>query len=99
MDVQYGGELPDRIPSEWRRELEPALSDPERRKLRDAYAALTQGDTIRIAYAPGRGATLSVSGADVLSTDGHELIAAFLEIWLGRTPVSEEVKEKLLEGW
>ena len=93
--VLYGGSLPDQIPSDWRKELQPALTDEQWKQLQSAYAKLRPKDEIRIWYAPGQGTTVSVSGKPVLSVPGQGLMGAFLDIWLGQTPVSEEIKKQL----
>ena len=95
VEVQYNGSLPDEVPSGWRSELDPALNKEQSAKLRSAYAKLEPKDEILITYVPERGTTLRVSGNEVLTNAGYEVMAAFLDIWLGQTPVSEDVKDAL----
>lgn len=95
VDVLYGGDLPD-IPKGWTSELEPALSSGEMQTLRAAYRKLEKGDTIRAAYRPGTGTVVSVGGDVVLSSGGYELMAAFLDIWFGDTPVDDGIKDEFL---
>lgn len=99
VEIEYDGSLPDRIPTEWSRELQPALSRAQQQELRRAYAGLGPGDVIEITYAPGAGTRIVVSGDTVLTDRGYEVMAAFMNIWLGQTPVSEDVKQQLLTGF
>jgi hypothetical protein len=95
IQIRYNGSLPDRIPADWRTELQPALGDQQSTMLRKAYAHLQPNDEIQITYVPDAGTTLSVSGMPVLTEVEYDLMAAFLDIWLGQTPVSEQVKSEL----
>ena len=95
VDVLYGGDLPD-IPKGLTSELEPALPASDTETLRGAYRDLEKGDTIRAAYQPCYGTVISVGGDVVLSSGGYELMAAFLDIWFGDSPVDEGIKEEFL---
>jgi len=85
-----------RIPSEWRTELEPALTQPQQQTLRAAYSRLQSGDTLTISYIPGDGTHVVVNTRTVLQSKGRDLMHAFLDQWLGQDPVSEEIKAALL---
>ncbi len=98
VDILYEGSLPDEIPSDWKRELMPALGPGQQKSLVQAYARLSPRDSIEIRFAPGEGTTVSVSGRRILTDDGFELIAAFLDIWMGQTPVSDDIKDQLIAG-
>jgi hypothetical protein len=85
-----------RIPSEWRRELEPILTQQQQQSLRAAYSRLQAGDTLTISYTPRDGTHVVVNAHTVLESKGRDLIDAFLDQWLGQHPVSEEIKSALL---
>lgn len=95
VDVLYGGDVPD-IPEGWTSELEPVLSEEKMSAVRDAYEGLREGDTVTVAYEPGYGTVVRLGGDVVLSSGGYDLMAAFLDIWFGDTPVSEDIKDEFL---
>lgn len=94
--IRYDGSLPDRIPQAWRSELMPALTEQQQHALRRHYQTLSQGDVITITYAPGTGTVVRVNGTPIFEDTGHEVMAAFLDLWIGRNPVSEDLKQALL---
>jgi hypothetical protein len=98
IDVLYGGRTGHRLPDVWRQELVAVLSEADMKTLRDAYADLAEGDVITIAYAPSEGTAVSIGGDPLLSDPHDELIEAFFDLWFGESPVSEDIKESLLEG-
>lgn len=63
-----------------------------RASLRD----LNTGDTIRITYAPDSGTRILVGDTVVLTDQGDALMRAFLDLWVGRSPVSKELRGSLL---
>lgn len=93
--VLYEGGMPAKVPSDWWQELVPALSPAEEDKLRAAFAKLSSGEDVWITYAPGRGTRMMLGGNVVVSTDNHELMNAVFDLWLGPTPVSQEVHDAL----
>lgn len=94
LNVLYDGSVPD-IPEGWSEELEPALSEQRMSTVRSAYKDLEQGDTVVLAYEPGYGSVLRVNG-DPVASGGYELTAAFMDIWFGDTPVSEDIKSEIM---
>ena len=93
--VQYDGQMPGRVPPEWWRGLGPALTPPQEQRLRETFSRLSAGDDIWITYAPAEGTRMLHAGAAVISTDGDRLMNAILDLWLGPTPVSEDLHETL----
>lgn len=96
VEILYGGDLPEEVPDDWRAELVPATSDGQMAALRDAYADLSEGDVIRIAYAPGAGSTVAVNGRPVVEADGHAIAGAAGALWLGDDPAAPAVRDALL---
>jgi hypothetical protein len=96
--ILYDGSLPDAIPEEWREELMPVLAPGQQQTLRRAFARLRPDDQIAIEYLPKQGTTLKISGREVLADKGGALMGAFLDVWMGQSPVSEDLKRDLMEG-
>ena len=87
--------MPGEIPKKYRRALEAQLDDDAMERLRDAYRLLRPGDTVRIAYLPEHGASLSVNGRAVITTREHRIIEAILFTWADGKPVDEHVRAML----
>jgi hypothetical protein len=98
LDVTYDGKVPDGLPEEWAGRLREEVSREFMRTLRGIYNELRGGDTVRIAYAPGGGTTMTVNGRVVASRPGSDLMDSLLGLWIGRNPVSENMKRLLLSG-
>jgi hypothetical protein len=95
IEVRYEPEVFPRIPFDWRRELVPPLNPSAAAHLRGTFAPLKAGDVVVISYVPERGTTVRVNKGVAVSRGGHDLMMAFLDHWLGQTPVSEEIKHAL----
>jgi hypothetical protein len=96
VQIRYDGSLPDRIPAGWRSELMPALTQQQQQQLLQQYQKLQQGDVITISYAPETGTTVAVNGGQILQDESDQVMNAFLDVWIGQTPVSEDLKQALL---
>lgn len=98
MDVVYDGEVPGGLPEDWRDRLREEVSREFLRTLQDLYGDLKGGDTVAVAYAPDRGTTLAENGEQVAAKPGHGTMEAMLRLFVGRDPVSENMKRLLLQG-
>lgn len=98
VEVLYDGTMPDRPPASWRDELLPVLGRDQEEKLRSAYEGLRRGDRIVVRYAPAAGTTVTVAGRRLLFETGHRLMDAFVHLWLGDHPVSDDLRRALLAG-
>lgn len=98
IDVAYEDDLQRRMPVDWRRELVPTLELAATAHLRGTFAPLRRGDVVLVEYAPHKGTTVQVNRATAVSGAHHDLMAAFLDHWLGQRPVSEEMKQALLRS-
>lgn len=96
VEVLYGGPAPDEVPEDWRRELVPVLTAQQMARLNGAFQSLQEGDVILATFAPGAGSTISLNGRTLVSDTGNQLIEALIDLWLGRDPVSEDIKAALL---
>lgn len=63
-----------------------------------AYVDIREGERYRITYEPGRGTSLSKSGADLVTVPGVPFMEAIFGIWLGPHPVDKGHREGLLDG-
>ena len=98
LDVTYNGSVPNGLPDEWAQRLREQVSHEFIRTLQNQYNDLKQGDTVRIAYVPNEGTTLSVNGQVVTTRTGAELMDAMLDLWIGTNPISGNIKRLLLSG-
>jgi hypothetical protein len=57
---------------------------------------LKRGDTMRLAYLPGAGTTLTVPGGATATVTGRAFGEAVLRTWLGEHPADARLKEALL---
>lgn len=97
IEVLYGGDMPESIPAQWKQELMPALSESEIGRLRQAYAGLDEGDVVLIEYAPDTGTQILVNGQSVVRDRGDRPMQAFLDVFVGRDPVSAGLKRTLID--
>jgi hypothetical protein len=95
IDVRYDPDLRPRIFTDWRRELVPVVDASAMAHLRGTFAPLRAGDVVLVAYIPNKGTTVRINKSVAVSLATHDLMAAFLDHWLGQTPVSEEIKRAL----
>lgn len=98
LDVTHDGQVPNGLPSEWRQRLQQHVSQEFMQTLERHYNDLRGGDTVRVSYTPGGGTTLSVNGNTVATRPGGDLMNAMLKLWVGANPVSEDLKNHLLQG-
>lgn len=98
MDVTYEGKVPNGLPEDWAQRLRDQVRQEFIRTLQNQYNDLKNGDTVRVFYVPNEGTTLSVNGRTVVTRPGSELMGAMLNLWIGRDPVSGNLKRLLLSG-
>ncbi len=96
VEILYGGSLPDKIPKSWRQELLPSLTFEQKDAVAEAWAALSAGDTVRVTYAPESGTSIFVDNRLVLTDQDDTLMRSFLDLWVGKSPVSKELRGSLL---
>jgi len=98
LDVTYDGSVPNGLPDDWAQRLREQVSREFIRTLQNQYNDLKYGDTVRIAYVPNGGTTLSVNGRVVTTRPGSGLMDAMLDLWIGTDPISSNLKRLLLSG-
>ncbi len=98
IDVTYGGQVPDGLPSDWKEGLQHYVSQEFLRTLHGLYNDLKSGDTVLVSYEPRTGTSLSVNNRQVVSRPGADLFNAMMRLWIGPSPVSQNIKRLLLSG-
>lgn len=76
------------------KELAPKMTELE--KIFSEMKSANKGDVIVIDFLPGQGSKISARGRVLGLIEGDAFASALLSIWLGRAPVSEDLKEQLL---
>lgn len=60
------------------------------------YQDIRKGDKITINYIPGQGLQMMINHNDKGTIAGDDIAQAFFSIWLGKHPVDENMKQRLL---
>jgi Chalcone isomerase-like len=60
------------------------------------YRNVSRGDRYAVTYTPGQGLVLLLNGAPLGAVANEEFAAAFFGIWLGESPLDENLKRRLL---
>ena len=92
LDIVYDGSMPDSLPDEWHSRIEDAVSTEMLVTLQGFYEQIRSGDVATIGYAPDSGTTLRINGEAVVSQPGNDLIDTMLGIWLGDSPISDNLE-------
>jgi hypothetical protein len=78
------------------REQLPRL-DARLKTFSESIPDLKDGDKLSFTYVPGKGTTVTApDGADKVTVEGKDFAEALWGIWLGKDPVSEDMKDGLL---
>jgi len=96
IEVNYNEDFRRKIALDWRRELIPRLEPAAAAHIQGSFAPIQHGDTIVVEYVPARGTTVRVNKGVAVSGANHDLMLAFLDLWMGQRPLSEEIKQALL---
>ncbi|MCW9014696.1 MAG: chalcone isomerase family protein [Gammaproteobacteria bacterium] len=62
----------------------------------DMFETLAEGDIVLLDYVPGKGTRVTVKGVVKGVVEGADFNRALLNIWLGKEPVTEDLKAALL---
>lgn len=96
--VTYDDDLYRRVLVDWSRELTPRIELPAAEVLRARFLSLRKGSVVQIEYVPSKGTTIRIDRAVVTTGAHHDLMLAFLDLWLGQRPLSEDLKRALIES-
>jgi hypothetical protein len=97
IQVSYQDDLRRKVAIDWRRELLPRLEAGVAAHIQGSFAPIQYGDTVIIEYVPSRGTTVRVNKGIAVSGANHDLMLAFLDHWIGQRPLSEEIKQALVD--
>ena len=76
------------------KELQPKIAELE--KIFNEVKSVAKGDVITLDFIAGQGSKVLVRGRSVGVIEGDVFAGALLSIWLGKVPVSEDLKKALL---
>ena len=95
----------EKLVDAWNEGFAANLGDGARQELAPSIATfnamfdtVVKGDTIVLAYVPGKGTSVTVAGKEKGVVEGKPFNDALLSIWLGQKPVTAELKSALLGG-
>lgn len=71
--------------------LQPALE-----KFNSLFLTVRKGDVVRIDYLPGTGTEVRINGKWRGTVEGETFFRALLKVWLGSSPVTEDLKAGML---
>ncbi len=77
------------------RDKMPTLK-PRLDRLMSMFPSVKEGDKIALTYQPGKGTTVTVNNADKGMIEGKDFADALFAVWLGASPVQEDLKQALL---
>jgi len=89
--------LPDEPPTSWVSRLEPGISAEDMEAFETIFARIDAGDTMVIDFYPGHGTRISLNTVNVLQRDGKDLFQTLLNLWLGKDPISDSLKQAILK--
>ncbi len=69
---------------------------PRIERFNGLFGDLVEGDRVQLDYLPGQGTRVSINGEEQGVIPGHDFNRALLSIWLGKSPVTESLKDDLL---
>lgn len=65
-------------------------------KLMGVLESAKKGDTLTLTYVPGKGTLVSGRGKDLTTIEGADFANALFSVWLGKSPVDEDLKKGML---
>lgn len=89
--------LPDKMPDVWRETIESEVTGKAFHRFRKGFARLDEGDVLLFLYLPGEGTRLLLNDKPVFKDPGPGLMQGLLEQWVGSNPISEDLKQALIE--
>jgi hypothetical protein len=57
---------------------------------------LKEGQTLQLTYVPGKGTSVKGGGGAEVTVEGKDFADALFSVWLGKTPVDEDLKSGML---
>lgn len=89
--------LPDTPPPYWLNLFDELLNQEQFSLFTDNYSKLKGGDVLAINYIPGAGTHIYMKKKKILVIKNNELISAVVKGFIGKKPVSDDLKESILD--
>lgn len=70
--------------------------EPKIEQMNALYRDVEPGDRYAATYIPGKGTELALNGRPLGVVEGGEFSAAYFSIWIGKNPIDEGFRNKLL---
>jgi hypothetical protein len=67
-------------------------------KFSNAIPDLKEGQVLSITYTPGKGTAVKGGGGEEMVVEGKDFADALFLVWLGKSPVDEDLKKGMLGG-
>lgn len=103
MHILYDKVEKEKLVAAWNEGFDGNLEKEQREALAERITAFNamfgdvkKGDTILLEYIPGKGTSVAVAGEMKGTIEGKDFSDAMFSIWLGKKPVTEELKKSLL---
>ena len=61
------------------------------------YQTVGKGDRSALSYVPGKGTTLWINDQAVITIEGKDFAQLYFRIWLGEQPISQQMRDALLQ--
>lgn len=65
-------------------------------KLMKAVPSVKKGEQLVLTYVPGKGTVMTSGGKQLVALEGKDFGDALFKVWLGKNPVDEDLKQRLL---
>ena len=103
MHFLYDEVAREKLISAWNEGFEANNSKKELQALQDRidqfnalFVTVKEGDVVELDYIPGKGTAVTIAGAEKGTIQGKDFNDALLKIWLGKEPVTSDLKEAML---
>ncbi len=90
-------ELPGQVPDTWKETIKPEVSDKVYKRFKKNFRKLEEGDELLFSYTPGKATLLYLNRDKVFSDPGVELMHSLLDQWIGEDPISDDLKNNLIQ--
>lgn len=90
-------ELPGQVPDAWKETIKPEVSDKVYKRFKRNFRILEEGDELLFSYIPGQATLLYLNREKVFSDPGPSLMFSLLEQWIGEDPISDDLKNTLIQ--
>ncbi len=86
---------PGHVPDVWKETIESEVSDKIYKRFKKHFLKLEEGDELIFSYIPGQSTRFYQNGKKVFEDSGSGLMQSLLEQWIGKDPISNDLKMAL----